>query len=395
MKIERDTFVKSWNIAERGASAASGGIGVLSTVLVQASEEGVSLSASDLKTSVKCSARGVEVSEPGEAAFPIKGVSDLFKKAAGDFTLQVKNGRAVMSSGRSKYRFSTYPAEEFPKTPSSDSAELFCSVGAELLSDSINKGGICASNSEAFPQYLSSAHFEMKGGRFLTASTDRHRLAICSREVAEAGSDCKLLVPIKWLRDFQRLLGSLGKDAKIKISYDDSQIFFTAADAGDAGDIEFAVRRIESSFPEYERLIPVTESTRAVCGLSELINAVDRIDSVVRDYNKTAGIRLSKDECLLRGRAPEFGEGVEPLSCALVGEDISSAFNTKFLLDALKVIEGDEACLSWSSSEGHMLIRSETGGVSFMCLIAPMEVPEEVKPFDSADDYGEDDGEES
>ncbi|GHV51786.1 hypothetical protein FACS1894216_06660 [Synergistales bacterium] len=54
IKIERGTFIKSRNIAERGASAASGGIGVLSAVLVRASEEGVSLSASGLKTSVKC-----------------------------------------------------------------------------------------------------------------------------------------------------------------------------------------------------------------------------------------------------------------------------------------------------------------------------------------------------
>ena len=124
LAVNKKQFLGSWSLAERSTSAG-GTVSILSSILVKASAESVILQATDIKTSVICRAAGVSVLEPGEAVFPIKMVSDLFKKAPGEeFTLDVDGGKVVLKAGRSKYNFSTYPVSEFPALPSSDEADL-------------------------------------------------------------------------------------------------------------------------------------------------------------------------------------------------------------------------------------------------------------------------------
>ena len=99
LTINKKQFLASWGLAERSTSA-SGSVSILSSILVKADFESVQLQATDIKTSIICFASGVTVTEPGEAVFPIKMVSDLFKKAPGEeFTIEVNDGKVTLKAG--------------------------------------------------------------------------------------------------------------------------------------------------------------------------------------------------------------------------------------------------------------------------------------------------------
>ncbi len=68
---------------------------ILSSVLVKADRDKVTLQATDIRTSIICSASGVNVLEPGEAVFPVKIVSELFKKSPGEDLLTVSDGKVI------------------------------------------------------------------------------------------------------------------------------------------------------------------------------------------------------------------------------------------------------------------------------------------------------------
>ena len=122
--INKKLFLQSWVLAERSTSSSSS-MSILSSVLVKADRDKVTLQATDIRTSIICSASGVNVLEPGEAVFPVKIVSELFKKSPGEeFNLTVSDGKVILKAGRSKYNFSTYPVREFPSLPTSAGAEL-------------------------------------------------------------------------------------------------------------------------------------------------------------------------------------------------------------------------------------------------------------------------------
>ncbi|MBR6901733.1 MAG: DNA polymerase III subunit beta, partial [Synergistaceae bacterium] len=70
LELKRQAFLEAWQIAERfvDTKAAKDSIG---GIFITASDDGkVILEATDLKTSVRCNAEGVNVVEPGVAVVP-------------------------------------------------------------------------------------------------------------------------------------------------------------------------------------------------------------------------------------------------------------------------------------------------------------------------------------
>jgi DNA polymerase-3 subunit beta len=380
IQINKESFLKTWNLAERNAST-SGSMNIFSTVRIIAGLSDVELQATDIRTSMICKAGGITIIEPGEAVIPIKGVSDLFKKAgASDFTLQVNEGRAVMISGKSRYKFSTYPVGDFPKLPSSDESKFFCSLPVSKMIFVLERGTLCASSGDEYPQYLSSAYIEMEKGFMNVISTDKRRLALCKTEVFEGSESEPVLIPMKGVRELLRILGMLDSNLQLKVSSDDSQVFFATEG------MEFSVRKVESKFPSYVKILPTSHTTCAEIDKSSLMSALERVDVIVRDYNRIVMVNIELDgECVFTGRAKEFGEAVENVQCKVEGEPLFVAFNTRFFYDAVKALgEKAVARLLFNGKDGHMVVRSSDSD-EFICLLAPVELNSEEMGPDQPD----------
>ena len=376
LTINKKQFLQSWSLAERSTSSSSS-MNILSSVLVKASFEGVTLQATDIRTSIICTASGVTVVDPGEAVFPIKMVSDLFKKAPGEeFTLDVDDGKVILKAGRSKYNFSTYPVREFPVLPSSKEAKLFCKVSAGELLMVIEEGTLAASTGEEYPLYLSSANFLTSNGILNIVSTDTRRLAMSGVPVFESSDGVNALLPMKGIKEVQRILSSLNSDSPVEILYDEAQFYFKAES------LEFTVRRVESRFPAYEKILPKGHLTLVSLDRGNLISALERVDVIVRDYNRMVVLDIVKGEVLvMRGKAPDFGQAMEEISAEITGDDLRIAVNSKFFMEALKVLRDPNVTLAFNGMSGHMAVkRVETD--SFLCLIAPINLSEEELNMD-------------
>ncbi len=371
LNVNKKNFIQSWSVAERSA-AGGNTMGVLSSVLVKADEKGITLQATDVRTSICCEAAGVVIEEPGTAVFPVKMVSELFKKAPGEeFSITVTDGKAVLKAGKSRYNFSTFPVKEFPELPSHEQAKTFCKILAKDLAKVLEEGTIAASTTEDFPLYLSSANLSMKEGVLSIVSTDTRRLALSSTVVPEKGEDGNYLLPMKGIKEIQRILSFFDPEEEVSILYDAAQFFFVAKG------IEFAVRRVDSHFPAYERILPKTRTTNIIVDRSSLISALERIDIVVRDHNRMVILDISEGESFkMRGKAPDFGQAKEEISARVTGEELKFGVNTKFFMEALKVLRDQEVSLSFNGSQGHLTIK-RVGEESFICLVAPINVPAE------------------
>ena len=378
LAVNKKQFLGSWSLAERSTSAG-GTVSILSSILIKASAESVILQATDIKTSVICRAAGVSVLEPGEAVFPIKMVSDLFKKAPGEeFTLDVDGGKVVLKAGRSKYNFSTYPVSEFPALPSSDEADVFCSIPAGELAKVLDEGTLAATAGEEFPLYLSSANLQIISSRLNIVSTDTRRLALSAAPVLDGKEGESALLPMKGIKELQRILGSLTPETEVKVLFDGAQFYFKTET------LEFTVRRVESKFPPYEKILPKHSTLDVLTDRGELISALERVDVIVRDFNRMVVLDMAPESpFVLRGKAPDFGQAKEEIEAETTGDKLRIAVNSKFFLEALKVLRDPQVKLSFNGQSGHMSVRRGDGD-DFLCLIAPINLSEEeLKAFDS------------
>lgn len=380
LTINKKLFLPSWNLAERSTTGSSS-INILSSVLIKASFNEVLLQATDIRTSIVCLSAGVTVVEPGEAVFPIKMVGDLFKKAPGEeFTITVDEGKAVLRAGRSKYSFSTYPVREFPSLPSSKNGTKYCQVKLNDLAHVIDEGTLAASAGDEFPLYLSSANFIVTSETLRVVSTDTKRLALAGVSVLDGVDGEGYLLPMRGIKEVQRILGSMSPDVEVEILFDEAQFYFRI------DSVEFTVRRVESRFPPFEKILPKEHATTLLVDRAILISALERVDVIVRDYNRMVVMDIEPgNSFVMRGRAPDFGLAREEINAEVTGEELRIAVNSKFFMDALKVLREPNVRLAFNGSSGHMAIRRSESD-EFVCLIAPINLTPEELNMDAVED---------
>ena len=382
LSIDKNLFMKSWQMAERISSPKSP-LNVISGILMTADNESTTLLATDLKTSIKTSVEGITVKEPGKTVFPVKIVGELFKKAPTSiFEIEVdENGKGLLISGRNRYRFSTYPWGEFPQLPSSSGANHFCDISKDELHRILDEGGIAGNMGEEFPKYLGAELLQVKSGEFHCVSTDGRRLSLSKAYVDKELRDQDMLLPLGSVKEFLRILSNINQEKDIKVSIDGSLGYFICEN------IEFSVRRVESTFPNYERILSPNTTTTLEIDRSQFISALERVDVVVRDSTRMVVLILSPGGDLhLWGKAPDIGEAREIVDGMIKGEPLKVAFNVGYMIDGLKAFHGDSVSLSFNGQEGQMMMLRPNES-DFLYMLMPMKL--KSSDLDGLDDFEE------
>jgi DNA polymerase-3 subunit beta len=179
------------------------------------------------------------------------------------------------------------------------------------------------------------------------------------------------------MKELQRILSSMEPDGPVRILVDNSIAYFQMEG------IEFSARRIESSFPDYEKILNPQNTTTMRLKRADLVSALERVDVVVKDSSRMVIMKLSPEGDLhLSGRAPELGEVKEVLDSTIDGEPLLIAFNVSYLADGLKAFKGEEVYMTFNGPEGQMtMLRPEMD--DFLYMLMPIKISEAEAGSDS------------
>jgi len=109
------------------------------------------------------------------------------------------------------------------------------------------------------------------------------------------------------------------------------------------GSIYLVSRLIEGQFPNFKQVIPQTCETKVNLSVRSFLEAVERASLLSRDKSGANIIKINVEENELRiDQTSEFGKISEQINIELEGKNVMIAFNAKFLIDALKVIDSDQ-----------------------------------------------------
>lgn len=382
LEIAQNEFMKYWSMAEKVTGTKST-MATLASVLCVADETGVTLNSTDLKTTIRVKAEGVTVLEPGKAILPLKVVGELFKKiVVSPFTVEVDNEKGTINAGRSHYSFTTYNVGDFPDLPSPRAAEEFTRVSAGELSRVLAEGGIAGAPNEDFPKYLSGGLMQIAGGELRVVATDGRRLSLSKTVIENADAESsarEMLLPLKSLEEYQRILTSFSPDQEVEVLQDGAVTYFNMPG------VQYSVRCIDSKFPNYERILSNTSTTQMQAERAGFMQALDRINIVVGDNSRVVILTLSPGAGMeLSGRAPEIGEANESVDASISGEPLKVAFNVGYLMAGIKAFHGSDVTLAFNGAEGQMMI-TRPGGTDFIYMLMPIK----LKSMDASETAGE------
>lgn len=371
LSVDKEAFVRSWQLAQASIKSTST-VMALGCIKCCAKGDNVVLMSTDLKTSVTCLAQGAAIEEEGEAILPARIVGELVKKMPGSqFVLSAEKGKGYIEAGRSHYTFVTYPVEDFPVLPTSQTARPLCALPVRDMVRLLKEGTFSGSPGEEFPQYLSAALIKVDGTKIEAVTTDIRRLSVSAVLLEEKPDDItSVVLPIKGLRELERLLASRDEGELLRISYDDSQAYFSVPG------VEFALRCVDVNFPPYEKMISSNYSTWMTVEREIFEGALDRAMVMVRNYGWMVILDLEPGgELVVRGVAPDVGEAVEVLDADIGGENLRIIFNVRYFLDGLQVLGSDKAFVTFCGPSGQInLFRPDDE--MFRYLLMPITLQE-------------------
>ena len=322
---------------------------ILGNVLLTIQGQSLIMTASNLEMEVRLVLEdSVHASQDFSITLPARKVFDLLS-ALPDGTavqLEIDGANALMKVGRSRYKLSTLPAENFPIIDiSGQNASV--SVSQPLLNTMIKQVDFAMATQDV-RYYLNGMLFELEGANLTLVATDGHRLAKAST-VLEQSQDNKsqLIVPRRTVIELAKALGDSG-DVVLGLAH--NHLMLTL------GNLTMTVKLIEGTFPEYQRVIPVNMTFKLAVDKQQLSSGLSRVAILANDKLRGVRVTINPDSIELTTSNPEQDEADEFIEASFNGDSMTTGFNLRYLQEVIAVIptenvlfslkEGNTPCLT-------------------------------------------------
>jgi DNA polymerase-3 subunit beta len=347
---------------------------ILAGVLIEASDEGLSLAAFDYEASARTTIEAT-VDEPGTILVHGRLLSEIASRLP-NAPIQIvvdDDGGIVLTCGSARFTLASMPVQEYPAIPEVNGESGL--VPAEDFATAIAQVAFAASRDDVTP-VLTGVQLEVSGTRLSLVATDRYRVAL--REIPwDGGTSASdepttALVPARTLQEVGKTFAH-GGDISIAFSGsgDREIIAFTA------GNKTVTSLLIKGNFPPVRRLFPEATEHHAVVNTAELAEAVRRV-ALVLDRSAPLRFTFTSDGVSMDASGTEQARASESVDATLVGEDVTLGLNPQYLLESLGAVRSEFARVTFTSSENAnklspVLVTPQTSGgeESFKYLLQP------------------------
>jgi DNA polymerase-3 subunit beta len=369
LTIERADLLKSLghvqSVVERRNT-----IPILSNVKIEAGDGAVKLNATDMDLDI-VETTPAQVSTPGTTTVPAHTLYDIVRKLPDGAQVDLDaggGGELTLSAGRSRFTLQSLPTDEFPVLSGGELPHAFTVTAAELR-DLIDRSRFAISTEET-RYYLNGIYLhkaERDGTPVLRAvATDGHRLASVEAPLPAGAENIPgVIVPRKAVAELRKLIDESGDEVGVSMS--DTKIRFAFDNA------VLTSKLIDGTFPDYERVIPAGNDKVMEVGCKGFADAVDRVSAISSEKSRAVKLSLTNGLLVLSASSPEHGSATEEVEVDYQGDEIEIGFNSAYLLDITRQIEGDTARFTMADSASPTIMQ-EVDDASALYVLMPMRV---------------------
>ncbi len=370
LTIERATLLKALahvqSVVERRNT-----IPILANVLLEAGEGGLSLTATDMDLAI-VERVTAQIASSGATTAPAHTLYDIARKlpdgAEVELAADAATGKLTIKAGRSRFALSCLPTEDFPVMGGGDMPISF-GFAAEELRGLIDRTRFAISTEET-RYYLNGIYLHAAGddgAKSLRAvATDGHRLARVEAPLPDgAGAMPGVIVPRKTINELHKLLEDCSDNVEIELS--ETRIRFAF------GNVQVTSKLIDGTFPDYEVVIPSGNDKILEVDCGTFGEAVDRVSTISSEKSRAIKLSLGNGSLTLSATSTENGTATEELEVSYTESSLEIGFNSRYLLDIVQQIAGNEAQFVMSDSASPTIVRDVADDRALYVLM-PMRV---------------------
>ncbi len=353
--------------------AAKNSLPILDNFLFDLEGKKLSITASDLETTIVTGMELENVEEEGKIAIPAKILLDTLKEFSEQpltFEINTENFSISIQTEYGKYSITGQNPEDFPVMPriSSDKHTFKCS--ASLLLNGITKTSFAAAEDEYRP-VMTGIYCDIAADSITFVASDAHKLVRYKRidiKEADAGSFILSRKPASLLKT---LLAKEG-DNDIIVVYDDKHALFQLSN------YKMVCRLLEGVYPSYQSIIPTNNPYKMIIDRVEWMNSLKRVSVYANQSTGLVKITLSNNQLIISAQDLDFSySAFERLNCQYDGVEMDIGFKSVFLIEILANLSSTHVSLELTDPSRACLVipvEKDIEGEDTLMLIMPLLV---------------------
>lgn len=357
-QVNRDVFSEAVSFAVKLLPQRTT-LPILSGVLIEASEAGLTLSSFDYEVSARTTI-AADVQEQGRILVSGRLLADIASRLPNaPVVFSTSESRVTVVCGPANFTLLSMPVEEYPTLPQITVGGGL--VPAEDFANAISQVAVAASRDDVTP-VITGVQLEVSDNSLGLVATDRYRVAI--REIPwDSGTssitEATALVPARTLSEVGKTFSHSGTVTVSVTNTDDRELIAFSADNKTVTSL-----LIKGNFPPVRRLFPESVDNYAVLGTADLIDAIRRV-SLVLEREAALRFTFTADGLTLEAIGSEQAQATENIDAHLNGDDTVVSLKPQFLLDGLGAVHSEFVRIAFTKTDnpnkpGPVLISAQT-----------------------------------
>ncbi len=344
LKVPQTDLTKALKASEK-SHLSRANLPVLSNILLTADKNTLDVLSTNLETAIRVTLP-CEGEVDGKITVPGRAFMDFVGQLPDQpLTCEVLGEELLVETRGYSARFATMPAEEFPAIPKIEGGKTI-ELAAAVFAKAAGQVAFCAAQDEGRPT-LAGILCEFTKQKFLMVATDGFRLGHVSIPIEGPASSIKVIIPAKTVTEMIKLAEEAEEE--------ESQLTITIADTltqanFKLGNVEFTSRLIEGEFPHWQKIIPATFATSAKISRDELVRRVRIAAVFARDSGNIVRFKFEGKKLMISATTSQVGSNETEMEAEVSGRGGEIAFNYRYILEALGVIDSEVVNFEMSES---------------------------------------------
>ncbi|NTW61152.1 DNA polymerase III subunit beta [Candidatus Saccharibacteria bacterium] len=363
LTVKQENLTKALNAVGKVANTKTQ-LPILSNILLRTDKNRLLIAATNLEIAIT-QYIGAKVTKPGAITIPARLMTEFISSLPKESVeLKVVGDNLHIKSGKYSSIINGYVADEFPELPTiNESSSTRYSIKVDDFKKAVSQTIITTSNDSTRP-ILTGVYWHTHQGKLYLASTDGYRLS--ERCLFETNSELSVVIPTQTLQEVLRNISD--ESGEVDILFDETQVRFRIDEA------EVISRLIDGKFPDYRQLIPSSSETKVLINKDDFIRITKIAGLFARESggSVTLSADMAKSSLSIHSVASQLGENTSEAN-AEVSSDGRITLNSRYLSEALSVIDGDKVEFGFSGKLAPCLIRSTDKDSNYNHIIMPLK----------------------
>lgn len=360
IQIDKSALVSTVSMVLRAISSKTN-MQILEGIYMEAKDGQLILRATDTEISME-SRHACLVEEEGSIVLNASLFGDIVRKLPSTMVHMENEGQKLsLNCEQTNFEIMGQNPDEYPQLPELGGSEKIVVTGESLLK--AFKETQFATSNDDMRIVLTGVLLDVKQDGITFVALDGYRMAM-SKIKGEQEVVRDLILPARSVSEISKLIDE-NKTFVLEIGNNHILIQFD--------DTKFFTKLLNGEFFQYDSLVRKTHDMELLVERKPFISALERASLMTgKERNGLVKLDIHDDVIEILSNS-EVGKVHETVKAEKIGKDLTIAFNARYLLEGIRVIEDDTIKMGFTDAVNPCII-TPTDGEDYLYLVLPVRL---------------------